>query len=156
MYRDYLKRESELSAFTRESLDIESIFRSPTLAEVQGLRDFLAGSMTLESVMAIQAIYAPGKPLRDVSGMNVRVDNHRAPRGCPDMRNWLSDIITDTRDAYHGHVAFETLHPFMDGNGRTGRAMWAWWMINAEQDPFMLGFLHNFYYQTLAASDGRK
>ena len=29
----------------------------------------------------MQAVYAPGKPLRDRIGMNVRVGNHVAPSG---------------------------------------------------------------------------
>lgn len=44
------------------------------------------------------------------------------------------------------------LHPFMDGNGRTGRAVWAWAMQRDGQDPFALSFLHRFYYQTLEYS----
>jgi len=40
----------------------------------------------------------------------------------------------------------------MDGNGRSGRAIWAWQMLGDEQDPFAIPFLHRFYYQTLDAS----
>ena len=39
-------------------------------------------------------------------------------------------------------------HPFTDGNGRSGRALWLWQMNN--HAPF--GFLHTFYYQTLENS----
>jgi len=39
----------------------------------------------------------------------------------------------------------------MDGNGRTGRAIWAWQMQRLGRDPFALPFLHRFYYQTLEA-----
>ncbi len=60
---------------------------------------------------------------------------------------------------YISHVAYENLHPFTDGNGRSGRALWLWQMmhgtmrqVNMARD---LGFLHTFYYQTLNASDGR-
>lgn len=44
------------------------------------------------------------------------------------------------------HIAYEMLHPFTDGNGRSGRMLWAWQMRN-----FPLDFLHTFYYQTLNA-----
>jgi hypothetical protein len=45
------------------------------------------------------------------------------------------------------HVRYETLHPFTDGNGRTGRALWYWMMVGSSRAD--LGFLHAFYYQTL-------
>ena len=50
------------------------------------------------------------------------------------------------------HLRYETLHPFMDGNGRSGRILWAWQMLHHDIAPgIRLGFLHAFYYQTLAA-----
>ena len=54
--------------------------------------------------------------------------------------------------ALRGQCAYEMLHPFMDGNGRSGRALWAWMMLRLGQDPFALLFLHRFYYQTLENS----
>jgi Fic family protein len=55
-------------------------------------------------------------------------------------------------DPWVMHVEFEKLHPFMDGNGRTGRAIWVWHMLRCGRKPFEISFLHRFYYQTLAAS----
>jgi Fic family protein len=37
----------------------------------------------------------------------------------------------------------------MDGNGRTGRMLWAWHMKHQGRDPFLRPFLHTWYYQTL-------
>lgn len=37
----------------------------------------------------------------------------------------------------------------MDGNGRSGRAIWAWMRLKENRDPFQLGFLHSFYYESL-------
>ena len=50
------------------------------------------------------------------------------------------------------HQRYETLHPFMDGNGRSGRALWAWQRLQRGESPFALGFLWAYYYETLQQS----
>lgn len=94
--------------------------------------------------------------LRDRVGMNVRVGTHVPPRGGPRIRSDLVDLLAAMNERrppvpYYWHCEYETLHPFMDGNGRSGRALWAWHMMHVGHDPFALGFLHTFYYQALDA-----
>jgi hypothetical protein len=81
--------------------------------------------------------------------MKVRVGNHIAPEGDPTIARRLTrmlDMANRTSDPWRVHVAFETLHPYMDGNGRTGRAIWVWQTQRTGQDPFALPFLHRLYY----------
>lgn len=47
------------------------------------------------------------------------------------------------------HALYEQIHPFEDLNGRTGRLLWMWRMIEEGKDPFQLPFLQLYYYQTL-------
>jgi hypothetical protein len=143
-----------IEAFLRESLLIEGIVRDPTQEEINGTVMFLSSPCSAETVCGIQAIYAPGKPLRDQLSMDVQVGNYTPPFGSPLMRRLLMAVLKDHSNPWICHVAFEALHPFMDGNGRTGRAVWAHKMITLGALPFALPFLHRFYYQTLSANKG--
>lgn len=93
--------------------------------------------------------------------MNVRVGNYYPPVGGIAIVTRLIDILQDaqfsTHDssfglrglqslAYETHQRYEKLHPFTDGNGRSGRMLWMWMMRKAP-----LGFLHTWYYQSLNA-----
>ncbi len=141
-----------LQDFVRESNRIEGIIRDPTKRELDATQAFLTlERLTVRDVCALVNVYAPGAELREHVGMNVRVGAHVPPRGGPIMRDWLTDLLACVNasklSAFAAHVEYETLHPFMDGNGRSGRAIWLW--MRGGHAP--LGFLHAFYYETLDA-----
>ena len=48
--------------------------------------------------------------------------------------------------AYENHKYFEEIHPFLDLNGRTGRAIW----LHQMGGEAPMGFLHTWYYQSLS------
>ena len=148
----------ELEMFVRESNRIEGILRDPTWDEINITAAFIFD--TEPSIGALEAfvnVCAPGKSLRRYKGMDVRVGPHIAPPGGPNIPTTLNAIIeraVDGDNVWRVHCDYETLHPFMDGNGRSGRVLWAWQMQH-HGNGFPLGFLHHFYYQTLQNSDGR-
>ena len=74
---------------------------------------------------------------------NVRVGFHIAPdfRQVPRlMLEWgLQHGGAATEDAIKAaHVAFETVHPFEDGNGRTGRMIMNWQRVKAGLEPLCI------------------
>lgn len=146
-----------LRPFLRESLAIEGIYREPTAEELDVTLDFiLMPEVGLWNVVALVDVYAPGHVLRDNSELNVRVGNYVAPKGgkklVQSLEMHMSEINHGAISPWHAHVAYEMLHPFTDGNGRSGRALWAWHMLKIGSDPFSLPFLHRWYYQTLENS----
>ena len=142
-----------LLSFQAESNKIEGIITVRT-EEVVALQTFVSlKEISIDSLVDYVAVIQPNARLRrtpDIPG--VRVSNHIAPASGQSLMDRLSDLLTKTNtgaiSAFDAHCTYECLHPFTDGNGRSGRALWLW--MNRGHAP--LGFLHQFYYDTLSSS----
>lgn len=154
--------EDALRAFVQESNRIEGIIRAPLERELRAHREFLASEVSLAALEELVSQLQPDAKLRARPGMNVRVGNHYPMPGGPDVVIELEALVQDVIGSIEGedrniihacHIQYETIHPFMDGNGRSGRALWLWHHLHHHQgDPYALnrGFLHTWYYESLS------
>lgn len=142
-----------LEDFVRESNRIEGINRDPTETEIEAHKTFLAREfICVADLEAFVSKVQPGAELRQREGMNVQVGGHVAPLGGNNIFHDLVQILDGSESPWHQHMAYEFLHPFMDGNGRSGRALW----LHSVGGHAPLGFLHSFYYQTLGNAQEKK
>ena len=162
--------KKQIVDFMIESNRIEGI-EGTTGDEVFAFEHFIGlDQLYSHDVISLVRRLQPGAHLRNRVGDDVWVGGHQAPSGGPHITMRLMDVLATVDLWKQGlpdatplkvHLDYESLHPFTDGNGRSGRAIWAWQMLHAPVGTralrvgLRLGFLHEFYYQTLAAADGR-
>lgn len=155
-----------LRDFLVESNYIEGIHRSEDiLDDEETVAMAFLGRETLSVIdfeIIVDTFAGPEAKLRDTWGMDVQIGSFFPQKGGPEIRQRLKDLIAlgsvshyhpnskVVRQAHTLHLQYEHLHPFMDGNGRSGRLFWLKCMGGIENVP--LGFLHTFYYQTLEAT----
>ena len=144
-------RSFSLRGFVAESnmierilfVNAEDIFSHNTLLK--------APLLTIDILTAfVEGVTGGRHMLRDTVGMDVRVGKHYPPFGGPNVVRSLERFVNVLPELtpYRAHLAFEKLHPYLDGNGRCGRAIWLYMMGGIDKAP--LGFLHHWYYQSLA------
>lgn len=143
--------------FLQESLAIEGINRGPTPHEIRAAYAFLESDLDLLGVLTLQSVIAPGHPLRNQRGMNVQVGAHTPMPGGKNVEQQLRTLVTQAEhnSPFIVYSWFQHLHPFMDGNGRTGRLLWAKRMLQLKEDPFRIPFLNRFHYQSLDYMDSQ-
>ena len=142
---------SRLMEFAKESNRIDGI----TNAEAnERMFEKLEAFLKFKELTAVRVCeFNEWGRLRRMEGMNVRIGGRECLPGGDSLKHHFALIIHKLceRSAFVNHVDFERFHPFTDGNGRTGRAIWLWQMVNQHDYDLSLGFLHKWYYQSLAS-----
>lgn len=128
------EHEELLLAEAKDSSAIEGVFGTwPVWRHAQGIKELMREPSSLESMLKTHGVIMEGQehaqPGR-LRAVNVRVGNHIGPlhTEVPELMGNLYRYIGESEDdpllkAVYAHLQFETVHPFADGNGRTGRAL---------------------------------
>lgn len=145
--RNFIKESNRIEGITLDSVQLE--------LHVQWYRAFLrTDDMSVDALIKFVNKIQPNAKFRDKPYVGqVYVGDHTPPPSGPHIREDLEAIIKGVNleeDPWKIHIEYETLHPFTDGNGRSGRMLWAWQMINQHDYDLSIGFLHLYYYQTLS------
>ena len=130
-----------LKKFVAESNRIEGI-SGLRVNDVPAHEELLARPrLMVQDIERFVSLVQPNAILRRPVGLNVRVGNYVAPPGGPKIEPALEAILKSANNlmdspaklgfdisygAYVTHMDYENLHPFSDGNGRSGRAIWLW------------------------------
>lgn len=138
----------ELNKFLLESNAIEGVYDFDSLKQARLAWDYLISQdrLTIRVVLETHKILMKNQPLEEkykgkfrkcevYIGGHIGVSWLEVPFV---MRNWLMwqkpqdkrlSKQAKTEYAKQNHVDYEKIHPFADGNGRTGRMFLNWWRI---------------------------
>lgn len=122
--------------------------------------------LDLDVVLKLHLLVMAGQLGPQHAGQLRRIGVRVGPRICPsplevpDMLNeWIKDMEPmESRfiDPVQQHVAFEKIHPFVDGNGRVGRLLMWWHQMQLGQEPtLILAEERHKYYEWFLDEDSK-
>lgn len=110
--------------------------------------------LTYENIMELHKLIMvnslPAHELGHVRKVSVYVGNWVPPNPVIadyQFRNWVLDMQNWLKlDPKEMHVRFETIHPFIDGNGRTGRMLMWWHESKLGREPTLIKYRDRYAY----------
>lgn len=143
-------KEPAMIEFLKESNAIEGIYDNPSLEQAILAWEYLMN----EDVLTVSVILKTHKILMNNQRLqsnhkgyfrdcNVRVGNWVAMTHHmvgPSMQQWCFEAMRayPAIDPIALHIQYEKIHPFVDGNGRTGRMFMNWMFMKRFNVPTIL------------------
>ena len=137
MSNKFEPKKNELEEFLKESNAIEGVYSDEAFEDAWKAWKFLSNYDELDLLRVLECHHVLMSNLnKRIAGkirkVSVRVGYHIMPR--PDEIDQLLERLLQTypkteEEIKNWHVAFENIHPFEDGNGRTGRIVMNWQRI---------------------------
>lgn len=128
--------------FLRESNAIEEVYDDVALVDSFLAWEFLMSkdALTVKDVLTSHQILMdyqpiPNKYKGDFRDVPVRIGYSVKNMPKPVIHSLIEDLLNDMNnnvnpsDAVMHHVQFENIHPFIDGNGRSGRLLLNWELV---------------------------
>jgi Fic family protein len=121
---------------------------------------FMLDPMAEERVLILHRIQMQGLLPYNEAGyyrrVQVYVGNYVPPKAeiVPIMmQGWIQAFNDKINPAMYNHLAFEHIHPFIDGNGRVGRLLWAWDLLadNRPVQPILDYYVGDDFFQKRAS-----
>lgn len=139
----------DIAKYIAESNLIESVTDPKEITQSMHAWDFLMkheGPLTMDVVLDLHGIIMKYMlPAHRGGAGSLRINNVTVGgRLCPhynevkDMLDaWLAEPNADPKT---NHIDFEHIHPFIDGNGRTGRMLMWWHEIQLDRVPTLITY----------------
>ncbi len=138
--------KTDLYEFLTESNAIEGVYGLDSFTQAYRAWEYVSGQkkLTPQVVLRTHKILMLNQPLQPDEkgyfrkcavyiGGGMGANHTEVPSLVEEwcrVMNWKTTKFDDQEDvSKHLHVQYEKIHPFVDGNGRTGRIFMNWWRI---------------------------